>query len=149
MSLYQILGITKMHSSRMHTDRSLTISRSACHTYPLPCTSMLPHMTPCHACPPATHTSYHTHQPCHVCPLPHTLPDPLPFMPPCHTPHPHHSPPCHAHLPLVDRQTPGKHNLRKLRLRAVKTMNPMNIIQDKTSRHWSLPNRTTMEAVFI
>ena len=49
--------ITRMHSSRMHTARLLTVSHSICQG-----------ATPCHACPAATHA------PCHAHPLPHIPP---------------------------------------------------------------------------
>ena len=71
---------TRMHSSRMRTAHSLTISHSICHAcphhaHPLPC------MLPCHSCPlpcmpPTTHAPPHhacppaMHTPCHACPLP-------------------------------------------------------------------------------
>ena len=51
---------TRMHSSRMRTARSLTVSRSICHV-----------------CPPPHTPPYHALVPCHACPLPH--------IPPCHT----------------------------------------------------------------
>ena len=105
------LFTTRMHSSRMHT--------VCCSGY-LPC--LLPHMPPCHACPPpcmpppcmpptmhtpllphmcplAMHMSpSHTHPlpcaPCHACPL--ATYTPLPCMPPAmHAPLPC-MPPCHA-----------------------------------------------------
>ena len=86
---------TTMHSSRMHTARSLTISRIICHACPPP------HTPPAmHNPPPAMH----------IPPAMHTTP--LPSMPPCHT-HPlpcmplpctpslaMHTPPGHA-CPLV------------------------------------------------
>ena len=112
-----------MHSSRMRTARSLTVSRRipcmppGCHTCP-----QLPCMPPgCHACPPAA-----THAPpgCHACPqLPRTPPgchacSPaamhtpwLPHMPPsCHTwPSPlaamHNPPGCHARPPCGQTDT--------------------------------------------
>ena len=71
-----------MHSSRMPTARSLTVSHSICWWV----------CVPCHACPPTMHTpSPATHNPCHACPchaypLPCTAPHhaclPLPCMPP-------------------------------------------------------------------
>ena len=93
-----------MHSSRMRTARSLTISHSICHACP-----------PCHTClptPPATHAPHHAH-PLPCMPLPYTPParyapnamhTPLPCTPPTmHTPPPHMPPPCmppcHAHPP--------------------------------------------------
>ena len=91
-----------MHSSRMRTARSLTVSRSicwrghACHTCLPAMHAPLPHMcpfnvlpvphmppstthapamhTPCHACPPATHAPL----PC----TPSVMHTPLPCMPP-------------------------------------------------------------------
>ena len=64
--------VTRVHSSRMRTARSLTLSRSICHT----CT---PHHTP-----PTTHA-----------------PPPLPCMPPCHA-HPLPcTPPCQACPPAM------------------------------------------------
>ena len=105
--------LTRMHSSRMHTARSLTVSRHipcmppGCHACP-----PLPHMPPgCHAHPPAaTHPPAAMHAPpaaMHAPQLPQCLPW-LPCMPPG----------CHA-CPPVNRQTPVKHNLRKLRLRDI------------------------------
>ena len=110
---------TTMHSSRMHTARSLIVSHSICwgdmhamHT-PLPCTPPATH-APLPCTPPAMHAPSHAHPspatyaPCHLCP------------PAMHTPLPH-MPPCHA-CPLsmwTDRHL-WKHNLHKLRLRAVK-----------------------------
>ena len=94
-----------MHSSRMHTALSLTVSHIICrgkacmpHT-PLPChaclPASLPHMPPPHACSqhacPLPCTS-----PCHACPLPHTpcLACPLPCNPPpCMPLFPPHMPP--------------------------------------------------------
>ena len=59
-----------MHSSRMRTARSLTVSSSICRGgghVPLPCTS--PHYA-MHA-PPATHDPPAMHTPpCHACPPP-------------------------------------------------------------------------------
>ena len=107
---------TRMHSSRMRTARSLTVSRSICQG-----------ARPCHACPPAMHTPHHTcplagggasvylflvtlyvqkenkytHPPATHTPLScmppttHTLPC-MPPLPPCH-PFP---PPHHTHLPM-------------------------------------------------
>ena len=93
-----------------------------------------------HACP-ATHDPCHTstHAPCHVCPPathaplscmhPPAMHASLPCTHPCHahppamhTPLPHMPPamPPAMHAPPVDRQTPVKNNLRKLRLRVVK-----------------------------
>ena len=97
------LELTRMHSSRMRTTRSLTISCSICHAHPpamhapfhachppathapLPCTSPCHawcpcHTHPCHACPPATHAPPATYAPCHTHPPP-CMP-PLPCMPP-------------------------------------------------------------------
>ena len=81
-----LLKLTRMHSSRMRTVRSLTVSRSICwggvgggHVW--------------HACPPAMYVSpRHTCSPCHTH-TPTTHITPLPHMPP---------PATHA---LVDRQT--------------------------------------------
>ena len=128
---------TRMHSNRMRTARSLTVSRSICrqgcvyHTHPLPC------VPPCCAPPfPCTPSAMHaptltthaplpaTHAPlCHACPLPCMPPAihaPLPHMAPlpCTPPHVTHTP-LAMHIPPVDRQTPVKHNLHKLSLRAV------------------------------
>ena len=83
-----------MHSSRMRTARSLTVSHGICRGTHVPCHTQphhacpLPHMPPAthapyHACPPshawppAMHAPCHAHPPCHACPLP--------CMPPCHT----------------------------------------------------------------
>ena len=78
-----------MHSSRMRTARC--IGCVSCHACPLPMQVPVPHMLP-----------FATHAPL-----------PLPCMPPTmHAPY-------HACPPPVDRQTPVKHDLRKLHLRAV------------------------------
>ena len=81
--------VTRMHSCRMRTTRSLTISPYlvVCAMYaPLPCMSPLPNMPPT------------MHAPCHACPLPHMPPamHPLPCTP-CHAFPPPCMPPCHAH----------------------------------------------------
>ena len=91
-SQFQIWFKTRIHSSRIRTARSLTVSHSICHTHP-------PAMhAPCHACPPAMHAPCHTH--------------PLPCMHPCHTCHPpvclYSAGPLHAGIdtcPPVDRMT--------------------------------------------
>ena len=51
----KIMKNTRMHSSRMHTARSLTVSHSICHARPLPC------MSPHHAWPPPPWTEFLTH----------------------------------------------------------------------------------------
>ena len=120
-----------MHSSRMRTASSLTVSHSICHAClntthvppvmhaSLPCTPPLATHTPMpHTCPPAMHTplpctppAMHALLPCmppamHI-PMPHT--HPLPCIPPCHASAPCHAhplpcmPPCHACPPPVDR----------------------------------------------
>ena len=91
-----------MHSSRMRTARSLTVSRSICCGTHAPLPHMpphhahpLPHMPPYHACPPAMHIPPATH----TTPLPHMPPHhahPLPHMPPYHA-----CPPRHAHPPAT------------------------------------------------
>ena len=87
---------TRMHSSRMRTAHSLTVSRSICWGACMACT------------PPVMHAPPATHAPCHACcPAMHTTPSP--HMPPSHA-----CPP----PPWTDRHL-WKHNLRKLRLRAV------------------------------
>ena len=72
-------SLTRMHSSRMRTARSLTVSRSRsirqgggmCATH-----------TPRHACPLLPHTPPPAmHAPCHTHPLPHT-PPPAMHIPP-------------------------------------------------------------------
>ena len=88
----------------MRSARSLTVSHSICwlwHACPPamhPTHAPLPHMPPCHTCPPATHA-----------PLPHMPPPhhayPLPCTPPSCTPPTMHAPlqckpPCHAWPPL-------------------------------------------------
>ena len=98
----KIPKLTRMHSSRMRTARSLTVSRSIFHAQPP--------SPPCHATPVAMHASLATHAPCHTCPChaPPTIhaptthaplscmPPPLPCMPPCYAcPLPCMSP-CHA-----------------------------------------------------
>ena len=84
---------TRMHSSRMCTAHSLTVSHSIFHPCPPPAMH-----APCHACPPATHVPPAMHTPCHTCPPCHACPHhawppamhtpflacPLPHMPPCH-----------------------------------------------------------------
>ena len=65
---------TRMHSSRMRSARSLTVSRSIWVG------------GACHACPAATHTPLPcmppaTHAPHHACPPPHAPPT---MHPPCH-----------------------------------------------------------------
>ena len=57
--------LTRMHSSRMRTDRSLT------RTLPPAMHAPPPHMTPSHACPPATHAPVPCMPPCHACPPTH------------------------------------------------------------------------------
>ena len=93
---------TRMHSSRMRTACSLTVSRGICwgacahmppatHAPP-PCTPATMH-APHHTCPPATHGPPATHAPCHAHPQPHMPPamhaphafPHLQCMPPCHT----------------------------------------------------------------
>ena len=95
-----------MHSSRMRTTRSLTVSPylsgacvscmpppcmpSSCHACPLPC------MPLCHAYPPATHIPPATHAHCHACP-------PATHAPPLAT---HAPPPPHTHpLPCTPPTT--------------------------------------------
>ena len=132
---------TRMHSSRMLTASSLTFSHRILHMPPWqPC--MPPHN---HACPQATtHTPQQpctpppatTHAPCqphtphttmhapwqpHIPPGNHACPPgnhacPLPTM---HPPQPHTPPINHARPPLWTDRHLQKHNLRKLRLRAV------------------------------
>ena len=88
--------LTRMHSSRMRTARSLTVSRSICHACPLCYT----HPSPCHACPPpcmppAMHT--HPHHAMHAPPTmhaPHACPPAMHAPLPC-TPPTMHAP-CHA-----------------------------------------------------
>ena len=99
---------TRIHSSRMPTAGSLTVSPylivfagGACVACtPLPCTP-LPCMPPCHA-------------PCHVCPLPHmppTMHAPLPCTPPPCTPPAMHTPPPCTPLPCMPpcHAPPGMH----------------------------------------
>ena len=101
-----------MHSSRMRTICSLTVSHGICHgTHapppsmpPLPCMPLchacpLPCMPPCHACLPAMHAPCHAHPSAMHAPAMHA---PLPCMVPCHAcPHHTHAPfPCHACPPL-------------------------------------------------
>ena len=101
-----------MHSSRMRTACSLTVSRR------------IPRMPCCHhACPQQTRmpptTTYTPLQP-HT---PHNYACPLqPCTPPTtmHTPHNHACPPStHTPPPCGQTDTCKKHNLSKLRLRAV------------------------------
>ena len=100
-----------MHSSRMRTAHSLTISHGI-----LAGVHILPHMPPCHTC---NHTPT-MHTPCHACPLPHMLPPchtcPPPCMPPatpqchacplCHAHPVSYMPPCHTHLPAMHTPLP-------------------------------------------
>ena len=72
--------MTRMHSSRMRTARSLTVSHSICH-----------------ACPPAMHVPQPCMPPSHTCPLSHACS--LPCMPPA-THAPHHACPPAMHTPL-------------------------------------------------
>ena len=74
-------SITRMHSSRIRTARSLTVARSICHAGPpamhAPCHAHpLPCMPPSMHAPPAMHAPHHTHT---------TLAThaPLPCLPPC------------------------------------------------------------------
>ena len=66
------LFTTRMHSSRMRTARSLTVSHGICHAClpprMLPCHTSPHHTCPRHACSPTMHA------PRHMCPLPHTPP---------------------------------------------------------------------------
>ena len=106
---------TGMHSSRMRTARSLTISHSICHVHP-------PATRPsCHTCPPTMNAPHH------ACPLPHTPPTmhaPPPCMPLCHA-HPApttHAPPCHGRPPCGQNSWQTLLKILpcpKLRLRAV------------------------------
>ena len=82
---------TRMHSSRMRTARSLTVSRSICHACP-PAMNIPHHAHPLQCMPPAmqaptTHAPAPpaTHAPCHAC-LHHACA--LPHMPPHHACHP-------------------------------------------------------------
>ena len=68
-----------MHSSRMRTTRSLTVSHSICQGACMPCMPPAMHIptmhTPCHTCPPpctppAMHTPFNTHAPRHAPPPP-------------------------------------------------------------------------------
>ena len=100
--------LTRMHSSRMLTARSLTVSCSICrgggacmpHTppvthIPLPCMPLC-HAAPCHI-PPAMHAPCHAHPPPCTPPAMHAS---LPHMPPAmHTP-------CHAHPPAMHTPLP-------------------------------------------
>ena len=95
---------TRMHFSRMHTARSLTVSCSIC----------LGGCVACHACPPPPPPA--CMHPCHTCPLPcmppamdapHACPPHMPpCMPTCHTCPPPHMPPTihaphHTHPPTM------------------------------------------------
>ena len=102
---------TRMHSSRMRTARSLTISHSICcgthappamhaplcHTHPLPLMPPMPHMPPCHAhllpcMPPTMHTPHHACPPPCMPPVTHAPPA---MHDPCHAcplPHAMHAP---------------------------------------------------------
>ena len=101
---------TRMHSSRMRTARSLSVSRSICcgtHA-PLPRTPPAMH-------PPATHAP-HTPLPCTPAPLPRTPPShtcppamytPVPCMPPAmqSSPQPCMPPATHAPQPCMPPAT--------------------------------------------
>ena len=145
-SSVQLQNKTRMHSSRMRTAHSLTVSCSICqggacmacmppyHTCPpshmppamhathyacsLPSmhTTTLPHTPPCHA----HHPSATNATPCHPCPP--TMP-PLPHMlpPAMHTPC-HVCPPATHAPPLRTDRHLWKHDLCKLRLWAVITV---------------------------
>ena len=78
----KITKLTRMHSSRMHTARSLTVSRC------------IPHTPPCHHAHPLCHH--------HTCP---PLPQMPPSLPPCMPPITTHVPSATTHAPLVDRMT--------------------------------------------
>ena len=81
---------TRMHSSRIRTTCSLTISRSIYQG----------RGHACHACTPPTTHAPAMHVPCHACPPCHTYP--LPCMPPPHMPPLPCMCPCHAHpLPCM------------------------------------------------
>ena len=86
-----------MHSSRMRTARSLTVSRGICQACPLAMHAPH-HAPPCHACHPATHAALPhmptlPHTPYHACPHP-VMHAPLPHMPPAMHPPPCTPPPC-------------------------------------------------------
>ena len=109
---------TRMHSIRMRTVGSLTVSRSIWHG------------GGCMPCTPLPHTPPTTHPPCHACHPPCTPPamhTPLPCTHPCHahTPGTHAPLPCrhpyHARPPWIEWQMFVKLlPCPKLRLRAVK-----------------------------
>ena len=106
---------TRMHSSRVRTTRSLTVSpysivfARGCvwhvpsTTHAPHCACPLPCMPPCHTCP-LPHMP-----PCHTCPLCHACPPathaPLPCMPPTMHALCHAWPPCHAHSPCGQTDT--------------------------------------------
>ena len=103
-------GVKRMHSSRMHTARSLTVSRyliiSQAHT---------PRATT-HA-PPTQNN--HTHpQSNHACPLGATkhAPPKQPHMPPCSN-HACHPPTEQPHMPPVNRMTNRCKNITLPQLR--------------------------------
>ena len=117
-----------MHSSRIRTARCS--GHLSCHVCPP--AMQAPHHAcpPCHAGPPACRPPCHagpptaTHAPLphmpHLRHMPPAMYAPLPCTPPCH------ASPRHASPPWTDRHL-WKHNLRKLRLRAVKTINDENL----------------------
>ena len=80
--LYESTVTTRMHSSRIHTAHSLTVSRSICHA------------CPCHTCPPAMHTPLPCMPPPCTPPATHTHPA-MHIPPPC-MPHPNMHIPCHT-----------------------------------------------------
>ena len=103
--------MTRMHSSRMRTARSLTVSRSICHACPPAMHTPQPCMPPGHACPSAIHAPEAMHTPCHACPPAthtpgHACPPTMHASPAVHAPLPCTSPamrtpcwhtPSHAH----------------------------------------------------
>ena len=108
--------ITRMHSSRMRTARSLTVSDHIPCTHPrhhaCPPTTM---HAPCnHACPPATmHTPLQPHTPPTTMHAPHnhTCP-PQPRIPPTttHAPCNHAHPPCNHACPPQPHMPPCEQN---------------------------------------
>ena len=83
-------ALTRMHSSRMRTARSLIIS---------------PYLIVSHTCPPPSSCMPPLH---HACPLSPHMPPPLPCMPPfaMHAPLTMHTPLCHTCPPLGNHACP-------------------------------------------
>ena len=112
------LKSTRMHSSRMRTARSLTISRR------------IPRTPPRHYARPSHNHAHPPNPHNHTCPRNHACRPPQPC-----------TPPSNDALPPVKRMTDRqvqKHNLRKLRLRAVININII-VAWDRVSWRFWMP----------